>query len=104
MKSSRVWPFVCVAFVSFVAGGWFGSSGQFGISTAHAEAKSDSPAELSPKVRSLQFVDERGLVKGELVIRDTKVDGRPTIQLAIVDPQGRDLWSHPSPMRIIPAR
>jgi hypothetical protein len=104
MNAFRAWRFACVAFVAFLCGIWIGVTWHFGVAEARAaESKTDISAQKL-KTQSVQFVDDRGLVTAELVVREAKIDGHRSLQLALVDPQGKDVWTGPAGVKILPTR
>jgi hypothetical protein len=103
MKRIRLLPYFFVAMAAFVCGNWFGESQRLGIGEARAEDKSDTQPSRT-KVQSLEFVDARGVPRAELLVREVKINGQPTMQLALVDRLGRDVWTGPAAMQIVPAR
>jgi hypothetical protein len=93
-----------VALAAFLGGYLLSENRQLGASRASAAETTDDDAALTVKARSVQFVDDRGQVRGELIVRSTRIDGRNTLQLALVDPKGRDVWTGPAEVKIIPTR
>jgi hypothetical protein len=105
MNNSRRWQFACVALAAFLGGYLMSENRQMGAARASAaESPAAADAPLTVKARTVQFVDDRGVVRGELVVRNTRIDGRNTLQLALVDPAGRDVWTGPAAVKIIPTR
>jgi hypothetical protein len=104
MNNSRRWQFACVTLVAFLGGYMISENRQAGSSRASAAETTSADAPLTVKARTVQFVDDGGAVRGELIVRNARIDGRNTLQLALVDPKGRDVWTGPSEVKIIPTR